>query len=167
MAEYNVQLRGWQALVAIPVLLGFWGVEMYLHVQSVDDAMRDAVRVELLNVNSQVLGLPFQLLQLRVLRLGFLQDGDAGVGIFPQRAQARLGRWNQKIQMIAKGWPPRLRDRFRSRRDTKRLNGVGLVCFDGEDRRQVGQLKKVLHPLAGIDQYQLPAMIAHGGISFN
>lgn len=49
MAEYNVQLRGWQALVAIPVLLGFWGVEMYLHVQSVDDAMRDAVRAELLN----------------------------------------------------------------------------------------------------------------------
>src|SRR5260370_38794133 len=49
MAEYNIQLRGWQALVAIPVLLGFWGVEMYLHVQSVDDAMRDAVRAELLN----------------------------------------------------------------------------------------------------------------------
>jgi len=49
MAKYNFQLRGWQALVAIPVLLGFWGIQMYLRVCSVDDAMRDAVRAELLN----------------------------------------------------------------------------------------------------------------------
>lgn len=49
MAEYNFQLRGWQALIAVPLVLGFWGVEMYLHVRSVDDAMRDAVRAELLN----------------------------------------------------------------------------------------------------------------------
>src|ERR1700726_4165064 len=29
----------------------------------------------------------FQLLQLRVLRLGFLQDGDVGVGVFPEREE--------------------------------------------------------------------------------
>ena len=28
-----------------------------------------------------------QLLQLRVLRFGFLQDGDIGVGVFPQREE--------------------------------------------------------------------------------
>jgi hypothetical protein len=49
MAEYNFQLRGWQALVAIPLVVGFWGIQMYLRVRSVDDAMRDAVRTELLN----------------------------------------------------------------------------------------------------------------------
>jgi hypothetical protein len=49
MAEYNFQFRGWQALVAVAVVLGFWGIEIYLHVQSVDDAMREAVRAELLN----------------------------------------------------------------------------------------------------------------------
>ena len=31
------------------------------------------------------------LLQLRVLRLGFLQDGDVGVGIFPQREKIFVG----------------------------------------------------------------------------
>jgi hypothetical protein len=49
MAEYNLQLRGWQAFIAIPLLLGFWGIQTYLRVRSVDDAMRDAVRAELLN----------------------------------------------------------------------------------------------------------------------
>ena len=49
MAEYNLQLRGWHALIAIPLVLGFWGMEMYLRVRPVDDAMRDAVRAELLN----------------------------------------------------------------------------------------------------------------------
>ncbi len=49
MAEYNFQLRGWHALVAIPLVLGFWIVEMYLRIRPVDDAMQDAVRVELLN----------------------------------------------------------------------------------------------------------------------
>jgi len=49
MAEYNFQLRGWQALIAIPLVLGFWGIETYLRVRPVDDAMRDAVRAELLN----------------------------------------------------------------------------------------------------------------------
>src|ERR1017187_287390 len=29
-------------------------------------------------------------LQLRVLRLGFLQDGDIGVGVFPEREEVRI-----------------------------------------------------------------------------
>lgn len=49
MAEYNFQFRGWQALLAMAAVLGFWGVEMYMRVRSVDDAMRTAVRTELLN----------------------------------------------------------------------------------------------------------------------
>src|SRR5437667_303588 len=31
------------------------------------------------------------LLQLRVLRLGFLQDGDVGVGVFPEREEVVVG----------------------------------------------------------------------------
>ncbi len=49
MAEYNFQFRGWQSLVAVAAVLGLWGIQMYLHVRPVDDAMRDAVREELLN----------------------------------------------------------------------------------------------------------------------
>jgi hypothetical protein len=49
MAEYNFQLRGWHALVALPLVLAFWALQMYLHVRPVDDAMRDALRAELLN----------------------------------------------------------------------------------------------------------------------
>src|SRR5271167_2015192 len=49
MVEYNFQLRGWQALIALPLVLGFWGIEMYLHVRPVDDAMQEAVRLELIN----------------------------------------------------------------------------------------------------------------------
>jgi hypothetical protein len=49
MAEYNFQLRGWHAIVALPLVLAFWGLQMYLHVRPVDDAMRDALRTELLN----------------------------------------------------------------------------------------------------------------------
>jgi len=49
MAEYNFQFRGWHALVALAALAGFFGIKMWLHVRSVDDAMREAVRVELLN----------------------------------------------------------------------------------------------------------------------
>lgn len=48
MAQYNFQLRGWQALVGIAALLGFWAVRMYLRVRTVDDGMRNAVREELL-----------------------------------------------------------------------------------------------------------------------
>ena len=53
MAEYNCQWPAWQALVAIAALVGFVGIEMYLRVRSVDDATRDAVRVELLNEHSR------------------------------------------------------------------------------------------------------------------
>ncbi len=49
MAEYNLQFRGWHAILVVPLLVAFWGIQMYLHVRSVDDAMRDAVRTELLN----------------------------------------------------------------------------------------------------------------------
>lgn len=48
MPQYNIQLRGWQAVAALVVLAGITGVQMYSRVRSVDDAMRDAVRVELL-----------------------------------------------------------------------------------------------------------------------
>jgi hypothetical protein len=51
MAEYNlynVQLRGWHALAGIAVVLGYWGVEMYVRVRPVDDGMRVAVRERLL-----------------------------------------------------------------------------------------------------------------------
>lgn len=49
MAEYNFQLRGWHAIIGIAALLGYWGIQMYMRVAPVDDAMRDAVRAELLN----------------------------------------------------------------------------------------------------------------------
>src|SRR5271156_2830611 len=34
---------------------------------------------------------PSELLQLRVLRLGFFQDGDVGVGVFPEREEIVVG----------------------------------------------------------------------------
>jgi hypothetical protein len=49
MPEYNFQLRGWHALVGILVLVLIAGVQVWLRVRSVDDGMRDAVRIELLN----------------------------------------------------------------------------------------------------------------------
>jgi hypothetical protein len=49
MAEYNVPLRGWHAVVAIVALIGFTGLKMYLRVRPVEDGMRDAIREELLN----------------------------------------------------------------------------------------------------------------------
>jgi hypothetical protein len=49
MTEYSFQFRGWHAVVAIAAPLGFFGVKMYMRVRTVDDAMRDAVREELLN----------------------------------------------------------------------------------------------------------------------
>ena len=33
----------------------------------------------------------FQLLQLRVVRLGFFQDGDVGVGVFPEGEEVLIG----------------------------------------------------------------------------
>jgi hypothetical protein len=32
------------------------------------------------------------LLQLRVLRLGLLEDGDAGIGVFPEREEILVGQ---------------------------------------------------------------------------
>jgi len=49
MAEYNFQLRGWYAILGFVALLGFFGLETYLRVRSVDDGMRDVVRERLLN----------------------------------------------------------------------------------------------------------------------
>jgi len=49
MPEYNVQLRGWHAIAAIAALLAFTGIKVYLRVRPVEDGMRDAIRVELLN----------------------------------------------------------------------------------------------------------------------
>ena len=36
-------------------------------------------------------GRPPLLLQLRELRLGFLQDGDVGIGVFPEREEILIG----------------------------------------------------------------------------
>jgi hypothetical protein len=49
MPEYNFQLRGWHALAAIALLLGFVSLRTYLRIRPVDDALRDAVRTQLLN----------------------------------------------------------------------------------------------------------------------
>jgi hypothetical protein len=49
MAEYNIQLRGWHALLAIVAKVAFTGIKMYLRIRPVEDGMRDAIRVELLN----------------------------------------------------------------------------------------------------------------------
>jgi hypothetical protein len=48
MAQYTFQLRGWQAVAALVLLGGISGVEMYSRVRPVNDAMRDAVRSDLL-----------------------------------------------------------------------------------------------------------------------
>jgi hypothetical protein len=48
MAQYTFQLRGWQAVAALVLLGGITGVEMYSRVRPVNDAMRDAVRSDLL-----------------------------------------------------------------------------------------------------------------------
>jgi len=49
MAEYNIQLKAWHAVVAIVAVIGFTGFKMYLRVRTVEDGMRDAIRLELLN----------------------------------------------------------------------------------------------------------------------
>ncbi len=49
MAQYNFQLRGWHAVAALVVLAGITGVQMYSRVRPVNDAVREAVRSELLN----------------------------------------------------------------------------------------------------------------------
>jgi hypothetical protein len=49
MPEYNFQLRGWHAVVAIVALIGYSGIQMWMRVRTVEDGMRDAVRERLLN----------------------------------------------------------------------------------------------------------------------
>lgn len=49
MPEYNFQLRGWHALLAVLALLLYTGAIMLARVRTVDDGMRDAVRERLLN----------------------------------------------------------------------------------------------------------------------
>jgi hypothetical protein len=48
MAEYTFQLRGWHAVAALLAVAGITGLQIYSRVRPVDDAMRDAVRSELL-----------------------------------------------------------------------------------------------------------------------
>ena len=42
-------------------------------------------------IANRVRAMALSLLQLRVLRLRFLQDGDVGVGVFPQRQKILVG----------------------------------------------------------------------------
>src|ERR1700738_3441970 len=49
MAEYNIQLRGWHAMVGIAALLAFFGIEIFLHARTVDDGVRNALRERLAN----------------------------------------------------------------------------------------------------------------------
>ena len=49
MAEYNIQLRGWHALVGIAALLGYFGIAVCMRVRTVDEGIRTAVRGTLLN----------------------------------------------------------------------------------------------------------------------
>lgn len=49
MPEYNFQLRGWHAMVAILALALYICGTMLAHIRSVDDGMREAVRERLLS----------------------------------------------------------------------------------------------------------------------
>jgi len=49
MPEYNIQLRGWHAVVALAALLAVLGISMALRVHPVDDERRAAVRERLLD----------------------------------------------------------------------------------------------------------------------
>ena len=48
MPEYKFELRGWQAVAALAALLGYFGLQIYLRVRPVDDAMRESIRQQLL-----------------------------------------------------------------------------------------------------------------------
>jgi hypothetical protein len=43
LAEYNVTLKGWKALVALAVLAGMYGLRIYSRIQTVDDTGRDVL----------------------------------------------------------------------------------------------------------------------------
>lgn len=49
MAEYRIQLRGWQALVGILAVVAFTVVQIYARIRPVNEAMKEALRTELLN----------------------------------------------------------------------------------------------------------------------
>jgi len=49
MSQYAFRVHGWQAIAAVVLLFGYWGVSAYSHVRTVDDDMRDAIRQYLLN----------------------------------------------------------------------------------------------------------------------
>jgi hypothetical protein len=49
MAVYNFQLRGWHAIAAAVVLVGYMGITTWMRIQPVEDGMRDALREQLLN----------------------------------------------------------------------------------------------------------------------
>ena len=49
MPQYTFQFRGWHAVVAVVLFLGYWGLSVYARVRAVDDGMRDSIRQYLLN----------------------------------------------------------------------------------------------------------------------
>ena len=48
MPEYNITLKGWKAVVVIVLVLAAYGIRIYSHVQTVDDAGRDVLTAWLL-----------------------------------------------------------------------------------------------------------------------
>ena len=49
MAEYNFQFRGWHILVGIAAVVGFFGIQTYMRIRTVNNGLRDAVRERLVN----------------------------------------------------------------------------------------------------------------------
>lgn len=49
MPEVSFQLRGWHGLIGVAAAVVFWGIQVYSRVVPSDEAMRAAVRTELLN----------------------------------------------------------------------------------------------------------------------
>ena len=84
MAEYNFELRGWHALVAIATLLGLSGIQIYSRVRTVDDGMRNALRERLLNEYS---GRGPKDIARIVERLGEAVEQQDGVGPMADRGR--------------------------------------------------------------------------------
>jgi hypothetical protein len=49
MAEYNISLRSWHAVLGAFVVVGFLSLQSYLRMRTVDDGMQTAMREKLLN----------------------------------------------------------------------------------------------------------------------
>jgi hypothetical protein len=49
MPQYTFQFRGWHCIVAVALLLCYYGISVYARVRGVDDGMRAAIREYLLN----------------------------------------------------------------------------------------------------------------------